>query len=554
MIPAPFPENESRRLAALRNLDILDTESETVYDQITSLAAEICETPICLVSLVDENRQWFKSRSGIDAKETPREIAFCAHAILGNDLFEVEDSRCDPRFQGNPLVVGNPSVIFYAGVPISLGQDLNLGTLCVIDDKPRRLTEKQRRSLRILANQVESNLSLRKANLELRRTDRMRADFVSVMSHELRTPMNGILGITELLMGSTREAETRKQLELVHDCGDTMLRLLNGILDFKKLEAGKLEIESRAFDLTALLGSLREFYGQAAEAKGLTLTFSGEGAPAQCEGDATRIRQILGNLLSNAIKFTDAGNIRLSARSEPGSDGKIRLRFEVRDEGIGISESALPKLFNPYTQVDASTTRRFGGTGLGLAIVRGLAEAMGGGCVVESLPGKGSTFTVTVECRPSVQGPAPEPSWTPTPAAPASLSILVAEDNAINQTVVLKQLARLGYRADLAVNGVEAVERALAKDYDLILMDCQMPELDGFVAAKTILATLQSRPPPVILALTAGLMSEEKTRCREAGMAGILEKPLRMEALKKALAEIPPRNTKVTHAWERRPS
>jgi signal transduction histidine kinase/CheY-like chemotaxis protein len=553
MISAPCPENEPRRLAALRSLDILDSEVEALYDEMTALAAEICEAPISLVSLVDENRQWFKSRHGLAALETPREVAFCAHAILGNDLFEVEDSRCDPRFRDNPLVTGDPHVIFYAGVPLSLGQDLHLGTLCVIDDKPRRLSDKQRRALKCPARQVEANLRLRQANLELQRVSRVRDGYVSVMSHELRTPMNGILGITELLMGSTRENETREQLKLVHECGDTMLSLLNDILDFKKIEAGKLEIDSHPFDPMAMLRGLREIYGRIAEAKGLTLSVAGAGVPASLEGDSTRIRQILANLLSNAVKFTETGTIGLAARVEPGPDGKIRLAFEVRDEGIGIPASALARLFTPYSQVDASTTRRFGGTGLGLAIVRGLAEGMGGEVAVASEPGKGSVFTVSVLCRTSVATPAPEPAWSPASAEPASLSILVAEDNPVNQTVILKQLARLGYTADLAVNGAEAVARALAKDYDVILMDCQMPEMDGFAAAKAILSASHRGLPPSILALTAGLMNEEKALCLEVGMAGILEKPLRIEVLKKALAAVPSRNTEVTPVREPRP-
>jgi two-component system, sensor histidine kinase len=555
MTPAPLPENEARRLAALRNLDILDSETEAMYDQMTALAAEICQVPVCLVSLVDEKRQWFKSRHGTDATETPREVAFCAHAILGDDLFEVEDSRSDPRFRDNPLVTGEPHVVFYAGVPLSLERDIRLGTLCVIDEKPRRLTAKQRQALKTLASQVEANLRLRRANLELQRASRIRDGYVSVMSHELRTPMNGILGITELLLGSTREAETREQLRIVQDCGETMLSLLNDLLDFKKLDAGKVELDPHPFDFPALLRSLREMYGRMAEAKGLTLALACEGVPECLAGDATRIRQILANLLSNAIKFTESGTIRLSARCAPGPEGQLRVSFEVRDQGIGIPASALPKLFSPYTQVDASTTRRFGGTGLGLAIVRGLAEAMGGSASAESEPGKGSVFTVSILCRPArpAQAQAQEPSWAPAPAEPAAFSILVAEDNAVNQTVVLKQLSRLGYATDLAVNGIEAVERARAKRYDLILMDCQMPGMDGFDAAKAILSAPRPGPPPVVLALTAGLMHEEKTRCLEAGMSGVLEKPLRIEALKRALSGIASRNQGVTPSGVPRP-
>jgi signal transduction histidine kinase len=546
MPAAPLPENEARRLAALRELGILDTGPEPLYDDLTALAAEICETPICLVSLVDGARQWFKSSVGVEASETPREVAFCAHAILGQGLFEVEDSRLDPRFKDNPLVTGDPRVVFYAGVPLSLGEGLNLGTLCVIDQKPKRLSERQRQALQRLANQVEAHLRLRKANLELARAYATKADFVAVMSHEIRTPMNGILGITDLLLATSREAETIEQLKLVRECGDAMLSLLNDILDYNKIEADRLELDPHPFDPRSLLRGLAEVYGKAAAAKGLSLVFRDEGLPDRAEGDSGRIRQILTNLLSNAVKFTSRGSIEVAARAEARDDGRLTMIFTVRDEGIGISPEALERIFSPYMQVDASTARRFGGTGLGLAIVRGLAASMGGTVRVESELGRGSAFTVELECRSA--GPAPgreAASWSPAAAGPAPLDILVAEDNPVNQRVVLQQLARLGYRADLAADGQEAVARARAKAYDVILMDCQMPGMDGFAATEAILAEAGANPP-AILALTAGLMREERARCKACGMAAVLEKPLRMETLGEALQGIAPRSRRVT--------
>jgi CheY-like chemotaxis protein len=346
--------------------------------------------------------------------------------------------------------------------------------------------------------------------------------------------MNGILGITDLLLESSREPETLSQLKLLRECGDSMLALLNDILDFKKLESGKLVLDPHPFDPKALIRSLADVHGKAAAAKGLDFKLVEEGLPGTIEGDATRIRQILANLLSNAVKFTHAGAVELSARFEAGEGDKARLIFAVRDEGIGIPDSALSRLFLPYTQVDASTTRRYGGTGLGLAIVRGLAHAMGGEAVVASEPGKGSTFTVSIECRKSTAAPVPpEPSWTPVVALP--LSILVAEDNRVSQVVILKQLDRLGCKVDLAADGKEAVALASSKKYDVILMDCQMPEMDGFQAAETILKAPRRGAPPIILALTAGLMQEEKARCRACGMSAVLEKPMRLEALRAAL-------------------
>lgn len=236
MVSAPFPPNESDRLFQLKALEILDTEPESIYDEVTRLASHIGGTPISLVSLVDEDRQWFKSKVGLGASQTPRDVAFCSHAILGKGLFEIPDSRKDSRFSDNPLVTGEPRVIFYAGVPLEIEAGVSVGTLCVIDHQPRQLTKEQVQALECLGNQVIAYLKLRRSHRELQQVMKARSIFFAAMSHEIRTPMNGILGLTKVVLDSVTEETAREKLRLVQSCGNTLLTLINDILDFSKLE------------------------------------------------------------------------------------------------------------------------------------------------------------------------------------------------------------------------------------------------------------------------------------------------------------------------------
>lgn len=535
---APLPANEAARLAALRQLAILDTDSEALYDDVTELASQICESPICLVSLVDAERQWFKSKHGLAALETPREMAFCAHAILGPELFEVEDSRNDPRFFDNPLVTDAPNVVFYAGIPLDLEAGLNVGTLCVIDSKPKKLTDKQRTALRCLANQIVAHLRLRRANQDLQKALNAKATFLATMSHEIRTPMNGILGITHILLDSTRDDDTRNHLRIINDCGGMLLTILNDILDFSKIESGKLNLEAHPFSLDTVVRNVREVMNPIARKKGLNLTLDSGTGPDGWVGDSNRISQVLMNLLGNAIKFTHNGTVTLAISREPAADGRYKLRFSIRDEGIGIPKEGLERLFRSFSQVDSSTTRMYGGTGLGLAISKGLAESMGGRIGVKSEVGKGSIFEFEVdlpESKVAIENKERASAEDGPIAEKKPLTILVAEDNRVNQIVAVQHLSKLGYTADLAANGIEVLRMLETKTYDLILMDCQMPEMDGFQATARILAEYPKERRPIIFALTAAITEEEQSHCLAVGMNQILHKPIRLEKLRESI-------------------
>lgn len=676
MKKAPLPVGEKERLDALNAYQILDTLPEQDFDDITLLAAHICNVPIALISLVDQNRQWFKSKVGLDAVEIPRDIAFCSHAILQKDVFIVPDSRSDERFRNNPLVTGAPHVRFYAGAPLETPSGHRIGTLCVVDYFSRNLTEGQKKALQALARQVVGQLELRNTNalalrsnqlmenspaamfckdyqsgkgvfvewnraaenlwglkkeqvvgktdydffpkeqadffyqkdretletgkalfieqepidipdkkhLELRTWKvpvsdktgkpryllgislditrqvelekqllsaklaaeealKVKATFLANMSHEIRTPMNGIIGMTNLLMSEAVDKTSMERLKIIQNCGHSLLEIINDVLDFSKLEANKIELEEMPFALHSTIHEVMELFRDHASKKKLALSYRSDNAvPAWLVGDCTRFRQVLTNLISNAIKFTEIGGIEIFSQVEKCDGKKMKVKISVKDTGIGIPEHLNNRLFQSFSQVDASTTRKYGGTGLGLAISRGLCEKMGGTINVESELGKGSTFIFSfqaLECE-FEQQQVPDtivPITDETMGVHYPLRILVAEDNPTNQLVTMGFLRKLGYSADVVTSGNEVLTSLERNTYDLIFMDCHMPGMDGFETTKIILEQYKGVECPRIIALTASSMAQDIENCSAAGMHGFLSKPISTIALVNILME-----------------
>jgi PAS domain S-box-containing protein len=377
---------------------------------------------------------------------------------------------------------------------------------------------------------------------------RMKSEFVANMSHEVRTPLNGVIGMTELLLDTELTDEQREYSELAHTSGETLLSLVNDILDFSKIEAGKLELETTDFDLREVVDSACKLVERRALDEGITLGADVQpGVPELVRGDPTRLRQVLVNLVANAVKFTAEGSVTVRAYCADGARKSAEIRFEVTDSGIGIEREKIALLFEPFSQADSSTTRRYGGTGLGLSISTQLVEMMDGEIGAESSPGEGSTFWFSVPfetARPRREDETPEGEPEREDAARSDGArangerprVLVAEDNAVNRLLAVRMLEKSGYRVDVVQSGREAVDAAARTRYAAVLMDCQMPELDGYAATAEIRRREGSLRRTPIIAMTASSMEGDREACLAAGMDDYLSKPMRSGDLASTLA------------------
>lgn len=384
------------------------------------------------------------------------------------------------------------------------------------------------RSLVKMAQEQELLLTRERENAALlERTQlalKARKEFMATMSHEVRTPLNAVLGMAELLGETSLDAEQYQMVRVIRESGEGLLGVLNDILDMAKLDAGRMELEHIAYSPEELLQGVGALMRGALKSDRVTLRVEGVALPKQLKGDPQRIRQVLLNLVGNAVKFTRQGEVSVTALW-----AQDRLRVEVRDSGIGISEEAQRALFEPFVQGEMGTSRRFGGTGLGLAICKRLLDLMGGRLELQSTLGVGSCFSFEIPA-PIAAAASPVRVVTDSVALPAR--VLVVDDNPVNVMVVQRMLKQLGVDSEVAEHGRQALERAGRSQFDLVLMDCHMPEMDGYEATRRL---HKSQPALPIVALTAGLTPEEQEACWSSGMDAILAKPVSMEKLRAEL-------------------
>ena len=398
-----------------------------------------------------------------------------------------------------------------------------------VEDRTREISEKNEALQR-------GNRALVKAKEDAVRRARTRASFLASMSHEIRTPLNGVLGMLGLALDTEQDPGQRNRLEIALNAGENLLGLLNDILDISKVEAGKLSLESIPFSVRDLIEECITLHRQQATRKQIQLTNeTAPDLPHYFLGDPTRTRQVINNLLSNAIKFTDNGSVKVRSSWSGGS-----LRIEVTDTGIGMSDEGLNRIFSPFSQADTGTTRLYGGTGLGLALCRQLVEHMQGRILVDSREGAGTHFTIILPltvAKTAPQMPASEPPEEPSEMSP--LKILLVEDNRVNQLVASGLLRKLGHRVDLAENGERALAALQRQRYDIILMDCQMPVMDGFEATRAIRQNPEWADLPVI-AVTANVLQGDREQCLASGMNDYVTKPYKRDELRAVIVRWAP--------------
>lgn len=550
---------ETKRLLKLLAYDILDTDAEEQFDRITKITSHIFNVPICLISLIDSSRQWFKSKIGLDADCTSRDISFCQYAIKNDDVFVVLDTFKDDLFKNNPLVTGGPKIRFYAGAPLRTSDNYKLGTLCVIDTKPRNeFTEQQKDHLRDMSKFVVEEMELRKRNHELevakeqaQAAERAKSSFLAHMSHEIRTPLTSIIGVIDLLLlDESMRKEQKEDVEMLKGSCKVLHHLLSDILDLSKIDANRVKLEMIEFSLPKLLNDVTNLFFPSVRKKHIDL---------KCDildplhflnnfnvvSDPMRLKQVLWNLVGNAIKFTAEGCVKIECevtKCEDVPDKRIWATIRIIDSGIGITEEQRLRLFQPFHQADDSTTRKYGGTGLGLSIVQKLVKLMGGDINVESKFNQGSTFwfKIPIQYQLASKRLSHVSSVTPPPQFKKfkrQLRILLAEDNLTVQKVMLKMVKRLGHTMTMHFSGKSALEAAKTGHFDLFICDLHMPEMDGLETV-TRLRELDGpvRNLPVFM-FTADFLQRSDEKLDGLEISGIIEKPISISKFEKTLVE-----------------
>ena len=411
VITAPTPATESERLASLQQYEILDTGAEASFDAIVELAAQICQAPIALVSLVDKNRQWFKAKKGLSAQETSRDIAFCSHAILQSEPLIIENALQDERFKDNPLVSDGPLIRFYAGAPLITPDGQKLGTLCVIDTEPRKLAQHQIKAIETLSQHVIHLMELRSMyqksitlnqelidkNAAMLEMSEHNKRFLANINHEMRTPLNAISGFSKQLIKRISKLElpdyVSEGLDSIQVASKHLHNLISDVLDLSKIDADKVDYMAKPFNPHHLLKEVVSINSVEAEKNQVNLQLEiNENLPENMLGDEQKIAQVLINVLSNAVKFTPENK---SVTLRANVDG-LNLVLQVTDQGVGIEQQNLDKNFQEFEQIANELSARSKGTGLGLSIAKRLVTLMGGNIEVDSELGKGTCFTISI--------------------------------------------------------------------------------------------------------------------------------------------------------------
>jgi len=541
MQSAPKHPQEQERVEQLRTLGILDTDGEAAYDELTRLVTLVLGTEIALVSLVDEDRQWFKSRCGLETPQTSRDVSFCAHAILEPDgLFVVENALDDSRFADNPLVTRGPKIRFYAGMPIKApGTELPVGTVCAISARPRSLTDTQREQLILIAHQVERLLVMRRNQMRLmearelaERANMSKTRFLATVSHDMRTPLNGLLGTVDLLLDREHPPAVAEQLEVARVCGMTLRALVNETLDLSKLESGALELRAEDFSPGQLITNVATVVRSVLRPQ-VRLDVEGiDDLPRRLCGDAGRCQQIILNLANNAAKFTPKGSVSIKSAYNDGV-----WSIQVADTGVGIPAEDLDQVFEPFWQSEQGRRVDSSGTGLGLSICRRLSHAMRGRIDVTSSLGEGTHFDVRLPLPIATVAAHVKPVAA---AITPGLRVLLAEDDTVSRQIAVAYLKKFGCLVEAVADGADALEKLLDAPWDLAVLDFHMPNLSGPQVIEKFREREGGADKLPILVLTASNFADEQALCMRVGASRLMMQPFQIRDLEAAIAALCP--------------
>ncbi len=537
MLSAPLPENELERLAALHELQILDTAPAPQFDDLTALAAIFCQTPIALVSLVDFDRQWFKSKHGLTVDQTSREVSFCAHAIHGEGVFTVADARLDPRFADNPLTTGSPNVRFYAGAPLIDRNGIALGTLCVIDHVPRELSTVQVRALSHISRQVSALLELHGSRADARRHAAEAGAFLASLRRELRAPLRGVVRSAQLLRESAMNADQQQLVALTRSAAEQVLATLDDMLDVAGSGRGNAPLDAAPFDLHELaMDSVVAARALGADRKvAVKLAWRSTRSPHRI-GNLVGARKVLMRLLDTVIAAASSGAVILRISDGPSAQD---VQFELRHDGADSADSMFSAIADVLRDDGQGATFAVGSLGIGLAMARRLLAPLGGELRTSSVPGSEPSLSFTLQMRPvgTVPSEASEPAAEVRALDGRShtlhgLDVLLAESDAARLLLQLRSLNKAGARISVANSGPEALALCAERGFDLVLLDVSLDEIDGYETA----AMIRRLPTPYaaimpIVGMVDEVSPRERMQCLVSGMSECVELPLQQQAL-----------------------
>jgi len=536
--------DEDARLAVLDSFGILDTPPERSFDDVVRLVSQLLDAPIAAVNLIARGRQWFKSEIGLGTREMPLDNSICRHALLEQEQMIVPDTQDDPRFSCNPLVTADGGLRFYAGAVLRTRDGVPLGTLCVLDKKPRPegLTEQQQFMLTTMAHQVMSQIELRQAlaeqealNEALRRADQRKDEFLAMLAHELRNPLAPIVSAATMLSNfELQPSMVQRAADIIARQAGHMTSLIDDLLDVSRVTRGKVELEFVELDLKDVLADAVEQVRPLIEKHGHRLVLEALPPPALVVGDRKRLVQVMTNLLSNAAKYTLEGGrieVRLATRG-------ASIDVTIRDDGIGMSPELIASAFDLFSQGTRGLDRSQGGLGIGLALVRSLLKLHGGEVTAASDgPGCGSTFRVTLPLSARAAAAAPAIGTDAPQGNPAALRIGVVDDNEDAAVTLALLLETLGHTVSVAHSARAALEALPAFEPDVCLLDIGLPEMNGFELARA----LRARPGTdhaILIAVTGYAQEKDRAEARAAGFHDLFAKPVDLEVLGAALVQI----------------